>query len=528
MAQTLCPRPTCSGVIINGKCSRCGAFSYTGSPSGGFQASRGKNPIPITPENYVPIRLMTCEQWKLITYAAFIPRSPQLKCIDRALNHYEINTSFTAFQSVQAAFNDWVACKGGMNAALMSSRNKKKGVQLLANQLAGEKVKIPGDLPEFMEAGMENARLGIIYLFGKSELDRDVFGIVLEGGLSVTGSVLDFANLPNPASTIQTTYNVSKKVYIKGHELLAARAKSGGSSSSGQKKTIMESLEAFVKKILSSLQKAIKGIDLRDAISFVVGKTKALIKVLAETFLKAAAPFISGGIDIAKGVAKTVLGAADLIKSWWQGRGVELLSGHPATIVQALRGAMSRSLFEGLYETLKGATSLALDIAVAAAGTIVNMVWSIVEALSKMVFRLVETFCMWTFCKKARENWEIRDDPRALHRNPTQFNAWYKRHAIPFPAIPALTLNSRLCGDKMRFLKVLKDDDIVVSQAQFDKGCVFVDGLKSYAADYLNDSGFDFKSSDLIVKNAIKVAKDRGNLTFGSAIGEVVKQVFVS
>ena len=196
---------------------------------------------------------------------------------------------------------------------------------------------------------------------------------------------------------------------------------------------------------------------------------------------------------------------------------------------------MARSLFAGLYETLKWAASLGLDIAGAVgagaatvATRITDMVLSMIEALSKMIVRLVETFCMWAFCKKAHENWETRDDPRALHKNPSRFNHLYKSHAIPFPAIAALTLNSRLCGDKMRFLRVMKDDDTVVSQSQFDKGCAFVDGLKCYATDYLHDSGFDFKSSGPIIKIAIKAAKDRGKLTFGSAVGEVVKQVFIS
>jgi hypothetical protein len=191
---------------------------------------------------------------------------------------------------------------------------------------------------------MEYARRGIIYLFGKSRLDRNVFGIVLEGGLSVTGSALEFADLPDPTGGIQTGYNVSKKVYVKGKDLLAARSKSSDIYTSGQKRTIMQALEAFVQKIVASIKKAIKWIDLRDVIAFVVKNTKSLIKVLAETFLAAAAPFISGGIDIARGVAKSVLAAADMIKSWWQGRGVEMLSGHPATIVQALRGSMTRSL----------------------------------------------------------------------------------------------------------------------------------------------------------------------------------------
>ena len=525
MPPTTCPRPTCNGMIINGKCSRCGAFSYTGAQSTASQP--GKSGAPVTSQNYVPPRLMTAEQWKALTRVTFRPRSPLLKAIDRALNRYEIDNGFSAFQGVDNAFNSWAARKGGMNAALLSRRNHSKAVQYLSGQLAGNKVRIPGDLPAFMESGMENARLGIIYMFGNSQLDRDIFGIVLEGGLGVTGSALDFKDLPNPTDGIQAGYNVSKKVYVKGRELLEARSKSSGAES-GQKKTIMQALEAFVKKILDGLKNAIKGIDLRDAIAFVIGKTKALIKVLTETFLAAAAPFISGGIDIARGVAKAVLGAADLIKSWWQGRGVEILSGHPATIVQALRGAMTRSLFQGLYETLKGAGKLGLDIAFAAAGSIAGLVLGIVEALSKMVIRLVETFCMAAFCKKAHENWVMRDDPRALHRNPTRFNHWYKSYAIPFPAIAALTLNSRLCGDKMRFLRVMNDEDVVVSQSQFDKGCAFVDGLKHYATGYLNDSGFDFKSSDPIIKNAIATAKDRGKLTFGSAVGEVVKQVFVS
>lgn len=533
MPPSICPRPNCNGTIIGGKCSRCGAFSYTHGQLKGSQP--GNSNTPVTPKTYVPPRLMTAEQWRSLTRVTLKPRSPMLKTVDRALKRFEFDTGFSAFQEVEKAYNGWVSRKGGMNAALVSRRNHSKAVQYLCDQLAGKDVRIPGDIPAFMDAGMENARLGIIYVFGNCRLDRDIFGIVLEGGLSVTGAGLDFGDLTNPTKHIQTGYSASKKVYVQGKSLLEARETSSDPSQSGQKKTIIEALTAFVKKFLDGLKKAIKGIDLRDAIAFVVGKTKALIKVLTDTFLKAVAPFISGGIDIAKGVAKTVLAAADLIKSWWQGKGVEILSGHPATIVQALRGAMARSLFAGLYETLKGAASLGLDIAGAVgagvatvASRITDMVLSMIEALSKMVVRLVETFCMWAFCKKAHENWEMRDDPRALHKDPNRFNHWYKSYAVPFPAIAALTLNSRLCGDKMRFLRLMKDDDTVVSQSQFDKGCVFVDGLKSYAADYLHDSGFDFKSSDPIVKNAIVAAKDRGKLTFGSAVGEVVKQVFVS
>ena len=319
MPLTTCPRPTCNGMIIGGKCSRCGAFSYTGAQSKG--SLPGKSGAPITSRNYVPPRLMTAEQWKSLTRVSFRPRSTLLRAIDRSLNRYEIDNGCPSFQMVDNAFKGWVARKGGMNAALFSRRNHSKAVQHLSAQLEGKDVRMPGDHPAFMDAGMENARLGIIYLFGNCKLDRDIFGIVLEDGLSVTGAGLDFADLGNPTEYIQAGYTATKKVYVQGKSLLAARSTSSEPSQAGQKKTIIEALTAFVKKLLDGLKKAIRGIDLRDAIAFVVGKTKALIKVLTDTFLKAVVPFISGGIDIARGVAKSVLCAADLIKSWWQGRG---------------------------------------------------------------------------------------------------------------------------------------------------------------------------------------------------------------
>jgi hypothetical protein len=136
-------------MIISGKCTRCGAFSYTGGQSKNSPPAKG-NTI-ISAKNYTPMRLMTAEQWKNLTSVTFSPRSPLLKAIDRSLNRYEIDSSYNAYQSVNEAFYSWVSRKDGINSALMSRRNHSKSIQYLADQLAGKPVRIPGDLPAFMD-----------------------------------------------------------------------------------------------------------------------------------------------------------------------------------------------------------------------------------------------------------------------------------------------------------------------------------------------------------------------------------------
>jgi hypothetical protein len=75
------------------------------------------------------------------------------------------------------------------------------------------------------------------------------------------------------------------------------------------------------------------------------------------------------------------------------------------------------------------------------------------------------------------------------------------------PALPVLVLNTGICGDKMHFMKMFKDDNAVITQAQFDDGCRYLDSLKAWGSGYLEDCGFGFSSKDPVVAGLLKMAR---------------------
>jgi len=94
----------------------------------------------------------------------------------------------------------------------------------------------------------------------------------------------------------------------------------------------------------------------------------------------------------------------------------------------------------------------------------------------------------------------------ALHTQPIAFNNWFKRYAVPIPALSVLALNTGICGDKMHFLAMFKDNDTIVTQTEFIAGCKYVDDLKVWGSSYLGDAGFAFKSDDATIKGLLTLA----------------------
>jgi hypothetical protein len=233
---------------------------------------------------------------------------------------------------------------------------------------------------------------------------------------------------------------------------------------------------------------------------------RKLVDFLTEHFLDKAAPYIKGGLNIAKGVVNTVDSSITKYREWRAGRNVQLLAGHAGTIVEAIRRSMWFSVGEGLYDLLKGGVSFGLDVGAAGVGAVVSLVVSVLETLAKVIWKMVELIRMRSFFGQARQFWLMREERNAIHMQPIAFNNWFKSYAIDIPALSVLTLNSDICGDKMHFLAMFKDDSSVVSQSEFDAGCAYVDSLKVWGASYLKDSGFEFKSDDPLVRGLLTLA----------------------
>jgi hypothetical protein len=58
----------------------------------------------------------------------------------------------------------------------------------------------------------------------------------------------------------------------------------------------------------------------------------------------------------------------------------------------------------------------------------------------------------------------------------------------------------------MHFLAMFKDDENIVTQAEFTAGCKYVDSLKVWGSDYLSDAGFAFNSDDAMIKGLLTLA----------------------
>lgn len=164
---------------------------------------------------------------------------------------------------------------------------------------------------------------------------------------------------------------------------------------------------------------------------------------------------------------------------------------------------MTLSLFEGLYQTMKGAGALAMDVVGFGAGAIVNLCVSATELVVKFIWRLVETVRINAFCAQARGHWENSQSLDAIHRRPFAFSEWYRDYALNIPLISVLTLNTGICGDKMRYLSMFKSGG-QISSNDFQNGVRFLDNLKPWGADYIKSAGYSLRSGgDVLVDRLI-------------------------
>lgn len=485
--------------------------------------------------------LMTFAEWKKGTSALLHTRSRELKAVDVALEQYEHTPSAMRLARLKEAFDAWKKSKGPGEAWKGSGRDKNQLATLLDQQLRGAgDTDVAGGAQAFMEPALINSRLGALYLFGHMDCDDSIFKVVLHGVIDVTTASLDYSGgdsneamgrassalgkARDPAGTVADKIEARLRAAPAGgttvgsQQLLSANVAppAGGAMRQAFDK-IKATLYEYAQKIWEAIRAQLAGAKTKfadmladpsaTALAVLPGMLRKLCDLLAGKFLAAAAPLIGAGLDVAKGLANTIDSGVTKFKEWLSGRDVVLLAGHPGTIVQAIRRAMWFSVGEGVYDTMKGGLKLGLEFATYGASAIAALVVSIVEALVKTIWRVIELIRMRSFFKQAAQYWESRNEASALHTRPIAFNNWFKSYAVDMPALSVLALNSGICGDKMHFLKMFKDDTAVITQAAFDGGCRYVDDLKIWGSKFIEDAGYSFSSEDPVVTGLLKLAQ---------------------
>lgn len=480
--------------------------------------------------------------WMKMTSATLRKRSAELKALDLAIQKYERTPSQASLIELVEAFDRWKLAHGNGEEWRDSARNANKYADMLDQQIKGiGDTDVALGMPSFMEPALVNSRLGVLYLYSKLECN-DMFKVLVEGAIDITTASLDYsADDARPAierakSALEKGQGTIGDAAKLAEEKVRARIKAREGKPSEVSSAILldsnpppppsafqkvwteirEKIYSIAQKLLEMARAQWEGLKVKmqwakanpgdTLMNITPGLLRKLCDFLTGHLLAAAAPFIGAGLDIAKGVANTIDAGLTKFREWSQAKGVELVIGHPGTIAEAIRRAMWFNVGKGLYDTLKGGANLGLQFASQGAASIVNLVWSIVEALAKTIWKLVEIARMRGVFAQAREFWNQRNQPGAIHLHPIQFNAWFKSHALMLPALPVLVLNTGICGDKMHFMKMFTDDKSIVTQASFDAGCRYIDSLKAWGSQYLGDTGFGFTSDDPVVEGLIDLA----------------------
>ncbi|WP_158936212.1 hypothetical protein [Burkholderia sp. S171] len=255
---------------------------------------------------------------------------------------------------------------------------------------------------------------------------------------------------------------------------------------------------------------------------------RSLIKIVVTQCLASAAPFIGAAMDIGAGIVKTLRAAAEKVGAWLQRRRIQLNPGHPELIAAALEGEMESGIFQGLWTTLKGVISMALNSFLPGAGSLVSAIVTGIEWLVKFTFRLWEQSKINAFLVKARDFYlaerelATRDPgPRGLEFQPNmdptrggiihdleKFKTFFQEGCDASPLIPMLTLNTGICGSLMTLVNLFSDEATtgreVVDRATYNSGVAYFARLKGFGARYMQSAGFKFQARPTETRGSIQ------------------------
>jgi hypothetical protein len=495
----------------------------------------------------MPFELIAYDAWKKATSSTFSLRSTSLKAIDDALHAHDKLKSRQSMDAVRAAFDAWKREKGA--DYVNSTRNRNGAIYQLERMLAADgadtDAAFGGGPLAFQERAL-NARLGVLYLFGNLEVETSIWPMIAEGLAGVLSNTLNYAGIKagsgglgneaanalgtaqgyiQPTATqtkdaatagkLPTKTPMQQPVYINTPPPLPPRPARGAPVDPTLLMKIRQSVTALWNKVVEFFRARFTGMDV---VRHIAVQSQAIIGTIVSAVAENAAPFLSAGIDMTKGILKMADVAHASLSNWWTGRHVVVAAGHPTTVVSSIHSAMRRSGFEGLWQFSKGAANAGVSSVTMGAGALVNLFAALFEAIVRIIYRLVESSKISDFLADARTHWAARANGDALAKRPAAFARWFADHALTVPTLGILTLNSGICGDKMVYLSMFthgdtlrgiglsddaaqaahaagKDLEFAAALQHFQAGTKMLDDLKGWGADYLMGSGFQFRST---------------------------------
>lgn len=270
---------------------------------------------------------------------------------------------------------------------------------------------------------------------------------------------------------------------------------------------LVESLViGLVKWVYEKFKKAMD-----DPLEALYGQIKFWLKAVIKNVAQSAAPFVGAGFDIADGLIDSFKAIKQKVGAWMLRKHINIMEGHPSRLCERIEDAMENAILAGLWSVIKGAVQMALAATIPGIQSLVSAMTSGVEAIIKLVLKIIERGRIKRFLQKARKLYETerllrveKFDDLANHKVVTmhtsgglihdieRFNAFYKEGCEASPIIAMLTINTGLCGSQWQMQNLLDTPGAKLAQKQFDKGTKYFDKLKKYGYGYLKECGFNF------------------------------------
>ncbi|UPG95699.1 hypothetical protein [Luteibacter aegosomatissinici] len=457
----------------------------------------------------LPTLPFTYATWKKDTNLTVSITDPTGKAkfavLDKAVEAYTAKPSQASLTAMRNALLDWTSYKdksGGAGAWKKSDRNKKLTITALYNAIQGAGDTDKGfGIPDFMSEGMVNARLGILYLFGNLACDEGKYRIITNGLIDMAGK---------GSGTLGTAV---KRTTDAGTCFTPYAA--GSAERTAKRQQVSNALKGIAASVTQAIftQRANgeddgEGTKTEAIWKAIPGGLQTVCDHIAEKVMDQISPFLANGVAATQGLVTAVKVGGERFVVHARGKGVTLVPGVPTTTIDGIKRGMDLSLAGEVYNVLKGGTALALEgLTAGVAGAIAGIAFSAIEVLVAFARKVHDFYRIRLFLTDAKALWAQREKPNSLHRQPYAFNRWYRKTAMRVPAIPVLTLNSGVCGDKMRMLCMFSNEGEVISQQNFDKGVAYIDHLKGWGSSYLEETAYSFTSADKLVAELIKPAK---------------------
>jgi hypothetical protein len=499
---------------------------------------------------------MNYDDWKKKTYSRTKRRSKELKSLDETIKEYSKNEVPAVLMMVKQTFEVWKRSKGLGEEWKRSSRNDKHALTQLHNELNGINVH---------EDDMDNARLGIIYFLGNIRGGNNNLNLLLQGGLSVASSGLAIASALGPSApkvsfenALQQSYNPVSGTQREGQSVTKSLIDNAYKTSREHESEklslskIISMLMEYVKKIGKDIFTEIQKISNQPTTIFhsdmAVKALKNLITVLAKQLFDKLKGQVGGGLNVFKGIVNTTNACAEAVKAYHMRMGVQLMPGHPGAICDAIHKSLNYGICYGLYDLLKGSAVLGASFLGGVGSTIFNLVVSIIETITRLLYRikemkkinafLAETSTHWAAYRKGAEGNLHQKTSSATNEHAfatpatpgfhtsEKFHSWFRANMLEMPILAALCMHSGICGDKMRFLNMMTYDmqeDKGTSEKRFHDDVAYLDNLKQISSSMLSKSPYKFwselKDVNAYINNSKKFIQDSNVMIENNKIG---------